>query len=1093
MSIATARTGRTFTRPEEVSAALDIPFSDEQLAAITAPLEPGVIIAGAGSGKTTVMAARVVWLVGTGVVRPDQVLGLTFTRKAAGELASRVRVALQAAGVLREGTDDQGEEVIMTYDAFAGRLLAEHGQRIGAESDPAMITGAARFRLADRVVREAPGPLRHLSRLRPTSLVQRVLALDSSLSSHLVTTDQVRANTAVVLDALSRASPNRQGNVYASIREATVSARERLELLDLVDAYAAHKRSLGVVEFADQMALAARIVAQVPSVGVALREQFRAVLLDEYQDTSSAQATLLQGLFGGVAGLGHPVTAVGDPFQAIYGWRGAAASNILHFHSDFPRSPDEPAARFQLTVNRRSGERILAVANELASPLRSDPMLLRHDATGEATPRPLVADPARTGGEVRIASFTGWPEEAAWVADRIVDLHARGRVAQWRDCAVLLRRNADMEAIFRALAERDVPTEIVGLGGLLDLPEVADVVDTLRLVNDVTANPSLVRLLTGPRWRIGHRDLALLGRRARELARTGGSHRDSERDLFTDLDLAVAQTDTAEVLSLLDALADPGGLPFSAEARTRFAAFTTELARLRGHGDEPVLEQLRRVVTVLGLDVELASGLAGPRGLDQLAAFTEAVAGFVNVDPQATLPGMLAWLDAEREYAVGLEQATPSERNSVKLLTVHRAKGLEWDVVFLPGLTEKVFPSDRVTDNWMKSAQALPAHLRGDADSIPQVGAYEDAGLKAYADQLAAETRMAEDRLAYVAVTRARHLLVASTHVWRPAAARPRDASPYFLALAEEALAQEAVDALAPAPADTNPLDGPAQTVAWPPAPDEDERERRREAAALVLSARDLAHAGEWVGHVEGLTDDDSGMVAQWDDVLGLLEAEARAPAPTALPHTLSASMVVSAAQDAGAFAEQLLRPMPRPASEAASLGTRFHAWVERHYGIEHLADPLLDLDEVEEVSDERLAALQRAFLASPWAAMTPLAVEVPFTLVLDGRVVRGQIDAVFPASDGLHEHLLVDWKTSQRPADPVQLSIYREAWARARGVEPARVDAVFVHVASGAVQRPARLADRAELERVMARGLQALGRRDGPRGPVPGVDTLGE
>ena len=1070
--------GRTLERPEQVSEALGIPFSEEQLAAITAPLEPGVIIAGAGSGKTTVMAARVVWLVGTGLVRPDQVLGLTFTRKAAGELAHRVRTALVTAGVLRQGTDEQGEEVIMTYDAFAGCLLAEHGQRIGAETDPVMISGADRFRLADKVVRDAPGPFRYLSRLRPASLGPRVLDLDSALSSHLVTTDQVRANAAVVLDQLRQAAPNRRGDVYASVRDAIAAVGERLELLDLVDAYADLKRSRGLVEFADQMALAARIVSEVPAVAPMVRRQFRAVLLDEYQDTSSAQAKLLQGLFSTGSGQGHPVTAVGDPFQAIYGWRGAAASNILHFHADFPR-PESAAARFQLTVNRRSGQKILDVANSLADPLRHDPMLRRHDDTGEGTPRPLVAPADRPGGEVRTAGFATWPDEVAWVADRIVDLQEQGRLAEWKDCAVLLRRNRDMGDMFRALTERDVPTEIVGLGGLLDLPEVADVVDTLRLVDDVTANPSTVRLLTGPRWRIGDRDLALLGRRARDLARTrqDAGPLEGERDLFSDLESAVAETDTADIVSLLDAVDEPGDLGYSDEARERLVRFSRELARLRRHGDEPVLDQVRRVISLLGLDIELASGLLGTPGADQLAAFTDAVAGFVDVDADATLSGMLAWLDAERDHAVGLEQATPSERNSVKLLTVHRAKGLEWEVVFLPGLADTVFPSDRVTDNWVRKASALPAPLRGDADSIPQVSSLDDKGMKDYADQLKSEARMAEDRLAYVAVTRARELLVATTHRWRAKVARPRKPSDYFAAIEAESTRQGNVDSVLPPEDGPHPLDGGDRVMEWPAPPDPELLRRRRETAAMVEEARHAREVhGSWQDPA-GLSAAESELVASWDATLELLEAEASgALRAVPLPETLSASMLVAAARDPEDFARQLVRPMPRPVSEAAVLGTRFHAWVERHYGLHQLTDSLVDVEEVEPItSDERFERLKESFLASEWADQVPIAVETPFTLVLGGRVIRGQIDAAFSAPGPDHDVLLVDWKTSERPADDVQLAIYREAWARAHGVDPGRVDAIFVHIASGQVQRPHRLATREELEDHLSRGLGAI------------------
>jgi DNA helicase-2/ATP-dependent DNA helicase PcrA len=173
--------------PTELINALGISFSAQQLQAITAPLQPGVIIAGAGSGKTTVMAARVVWLVGTGAVRPEEVLGLTFTRKAAAELSQRVRNALLRAGVIADrGVDESGEQLIMTYDAFAARLVAEHGLRLGFEADPTLISGATRYRLASRVVKAAAGPFEFISRLRPATVTERVLRLDADLQQHLV-------------------------------------------------------------------------------------------------------------------------------------------------------------------------------------------------------------------------------------------------------------------------------------------------------------------------------------------------------------------------------------------------------------------------------------------------------------------------------------------------------------------------------------------------------------------------------------------------------------------------------------------------------------------------------------------------------------------------------------------------------------------------------------------------------------------------------------------------------------------------------------------------------------------------------------------
>ena len=175
------------SHPDQLKELLGIPFTPEQTACITAPPAPQVIVAGAGSGKTTVMAARVVWLVGTGQVAPEQVLGLTFTNKAAGELAERVRTALTRAGITDPDAlePERGEPGISTYHAFAGRLLTDHGLRMGLEPTSRLLADATRFQLAARVLREAPGPYPALTKSFAT-LVSDLLALDAELAEHLV-------------------------------------------------------------------------------------------------------------------------------------------------------------------------------------------------------------------------------------------------------------------------------------------------------------------------------------------------------------------------------------------------------------------------------------------------------------------------------------------------------------------------------------------------------------------------------------------------------------------------------------------------------------------------------------------------------------------------------------------------------------------------------------------------------------------------------------------------------------------------------------------------------------------------------------------
>ncbi len=1058
-----------FTDPSQLADALGIAFSDQQLAAITAPLEPNVIIAGAGSGKTTVMAARVVWLVGRGLVQPEEVLGLTFTRKAAAELSARIRSALLTAGIVDPNAwSEQGEQVVMTYDAFASRLVADHGLRLGVESDQTMLTGAGRFRLASRVVARAAGPFERLSRLRPDTVTERVLSLDSELQNHLVSSQALDRQSARFVEDLANA-PLYRGRPYKAVGDAERFTEERLELASLAREYQELKLSLGLVEFADQMALAAHLATRVPEVSARVREEFRVVMLDEYQDTSAAQAALLNGLFSGPdpqRGQGHPVTAVGDPFQAIYGWRGAAASNIVEFAADFP-SAAGPAVSFPLTVNRRSGPTILAAANQVAESLRSDP-LVRLDLSQSS----LVAAENAPVATVGAAGFDTWPAEVEWICDKIVALHDGAQQVPWHEIAILARRNADLGEVYAGLRRRDVPAEIVGIGGLLTVPEVMDVVETLRVIDDPTANPALIRLLTGPRWRIGPADLAALGRRAGELSGRrqpvrGGS-------LADDLAAALDATDSAEVVSLSEALTDLGAGGFSAEARARFAALAQELADLRRHADEPVVDLARRVIAMVHLDVEAALHGGGERPWgSQLERFIEAVATYADVDGESSLGGLLAYLDAERERGVGLDIDIARATDAVQVLTIHKAKGLEWDAVFLPNLAAKVFPSDRMTGNWLRSAATLPPELRGDRRSIPQLASATKQGMDAYADDLRADHQRSEDRLAYVGFTRARKLLVGTHHTWRPGLSTPRHPSAYFAVLAEHAVAAGTLWCEASPVGSRNPLQPDAASIGWPAALDEEALSRRAKAADWVVEARQVhemtgAYPTDDVSHL-----DDAAQIAEWDVDLELLAAEAErlaGPRRVHLASSLSVSAVVAAHRDPEMYARTVARPMPRPPSRSAALGTRFHEWVQQQFRQTPLV--LSDDDERAALDASTEAEFQRlceAFLAGRFATRAPLDLEVPFTVSFGEVLVRGRLDAVY-AGDAPGTFVVIDWKTgADERADPLQLACYRVAWAELVGVDPAAVTAGFYYVRSDRLVMP-RLPDRDELETLVER-----------------------
>jgi DNA helicase-2/ATP-dependent DNA helicase PcrA len=1061
--------------PEQLARVMGTPYapSAQQWAAISAPLEPAVVIAGAGSGKTTLMAARVVYLVLTGQVRPDEVLGLTFTAKAASELRARIRSALEGVGALEPDPADDAEgdvlePTVATYNAYAAGLLTDHGLRIGHEPETRVITDAARYQLGARVVDRHTGPVHRLSDHPPT-VIQYLLALDSAMSEHLVGPDDVRAFDETARKSFERAlAEERAGKDRKTYRDAIAKAIDvidrRAELLDLVASYRRLKVDLGLMDFADQIELGARLATEQPDVGAVERGRFKVVLLDEYQDTSVAQARMLSRLFGE----GHAVTAVGDPNQAIYGWRGASVSNILGFPATFPRGDGGEVALFPLTVNRRSDTRILEVANRLAAPLY------------EQFPQvaPLIPAEGAAPGSVTVGVHETADDELAALVEAVRSAHRDS----WAKIGVLTRDNATGAHVFDALTSAGIPVEIVGLSGLLRLPEVAEIVATLHLMHDVTANAALLTLLSGPRWAIGPRDLRLLGERAQEIAGQRGRAPEAA-DIGMQLVQIADGVDPAELPALDDALTDPGeapDYPYSPEARERFGLLATELRVLRTHVGEPLLDVVRRIIDTAGTDVELASAVspAATARRDNLDLFVKAVADFQAVDGDVTLPALLAYLTAEDDQGNGLDIATPTEADSVKLLTVHRSKGLEWDSVFLVGICEGRFPSGQGRRLWTSSPAVLPAPLRGDAHDLPQLAGFDKAALDAYRAATRDHEATEELRLGYVAFTRAAHHLCVTSHLWSPRAT-PFGPSPYQGVIRDQ-LADwgEPVEPgpggwlEKPAKGTPNPYDGVDQSRPWPPEGPGAEALLRLAAAEVVRSADPTAPDPE-LDMVEAAT------VADWDAEIDRLLTEARAgEGPEVVvrrPDSLSATALARLRDDAAAFARDLARPMPRPPSSAARFGTRFHAWVEARFGQQDLFDPddLPGRADADIADDADLAEVIAAFEAGPFADRAPYRVEAPFSLVLAGQVVRGRIDAVYRDADpatGEAAWLLVDWKTSRAAsADPLQLAIYRVAWAELHGVPLERVRVAFVYVRTGEIVEPGDLPDRQALEALLS------------------------
>ena len=1091
--------------------------TQEQVAVIEAEPSPLLVVAGAGSGKTETMAARVVWLVANGHVEPSGVLGLTFTRKAAGELALRVRRrlhALAARGLLpapvgqapgppgraagghglvgagpgtggSAGTDPAapllglGEATVSTYHAYAGAVLREHGLRLGIEPQARLLSQASAWQLAADVVAGWAGDMTGVDKAFAT-VVGAVLSLAGECAEHLVEPDQVvdfltdlQARVLAVPDPPGRRNG---GGPYAGVRTVLRALAARRAIVPVVAAYVEAKRARDALDYGDQIALAARLAREVEEVGQAERDRHRMVLLDEFQDTSHAQLVLLRGLFGG----GHPVTAVGDPSQSIYGWRGASSGALQRFRDEFASADASPAPTLFLSTSWRNDLAILAAANLVSAPLRD----------GRLPVPELAARPDAGPGQVLAMRAETVEEEAAWVAARLAEVwradeEVVARGGRRRSVAVLARARKQFEEMERALRAEGLPVEVVGLGGLLATPEVADIVATLQVLHDPTRGDALMRLLTGPRWRVGPRDLEGLARWARRLARArrgGAPGAGSDLAADADPDLAAdADPDIVEQASIIEALdelparpwRDHDGVGLSEEGHARLRRLGAELAGLRATGSVELADLVGEVEQALRLDIELAARPGQPAAAARahLDAFAGVAAEFAESVERPTLGGFLAWLEAAEAHERGLEPGVVEvSSEAIQLLTVHAAKGLEWDVVAVPGLVVGLFPNGKDSDSgWLSGLDGLPWPLRGDSAELPtwDVEAASDhkdldERRELFRAQAGEHELREERRLAYVAITRARSLLLLSSRVWADAKGGGK-VSPFLTELLDAPVAVQvepwAADGQGP-----NPRTAEPRTETWPLDPLGAHRGVLTTAAAQVREA--LARVGEvGLAPARGLA---------WATDIEVLLAERAASSAAVLdvvlPAHLSTSRLVGLAEDPAALAAQIRRPLPSPPRPAARRGTAFHAWLEQRFS----AAAILDIDDLPGAADETasgeedLEALKRTFLASEWAERVPVAVEVAFETPLGGLVLRGRADAVFAREGGGYD--VVDWKSGRPPAGDqvwaraVQLAVYRLAWARLCAVPLERVGAAFFYAGSGETVRPVDLLDEAGL-----------------------------
>jgi DNA helicase-2/ATP-dependent DNA helicase PcrA len=1042
----------------------------QQRAVIEADLTPALVVAGAGSGKTETMANRVLWLLANGHVSAGEVLGLTFTRKAAGELGTRIRsrIAELAAAGIEAGYDAFDPPTVSTYNSFANTIFRDNAVQLGRESDGAVLSDASAWQLARRVVVRSPHPrLPALGRVVDT-LTRDVLTLSHALSENIADPERI-VSMAERFARLADLPAGGRG-AYGLVDELVAKVGALPVLLELVEQFEEAKRVRGLVEYSDQVAFALDVARRVPAVAAEARRQYRVVLLDEYQDTSVVQTWLLAELFAGT-----PVMAVGDPNQSIYGWRGASAANLAGFPDQFGAGRVQ---EFALSTSWRNGHHVLAVANAVIEPLAA--------ATSVPVPR-LEASPIATDVPVAITMEETVADEADAVA-RWLKTTIDGWIGGPPTASMLFRARKTQDVFIAALRRHDVPFHVLGVGGLLGEPEIADLVSALTVIDDPGAGSELVRLLAGSRWRIGVRDLDALREVASWLSRRDYALRPLDDELRALLRSSVNDDETSSIVDALDfvATARPGHTAlagFSETGLDRLRDAGLALARLRGRSGLELLDLVTVVQQDFLLDIEVLANESRLLGTATTDAFFDALAGYLAIDESASLGGFLSWL-REAEWRDDLmPRPEEPEAGTVQLMTIHGAKGLEHDIVVVPRLVDGELPATPKEGytGWLSHGR-LPYEFRGDARELP-VLAWETATtrkeLAAEVDSFKAAVRshheLEERRLAYVAVTRARHALLLSGSFWA-SQTRKRSLSSFFAPLVESGL-------LGPVAEDSafeeNPYGTEPERLEWPMDPLGLRRPDVERAAEAVREAQAVALRADPVLVAEG----------GWARSIDLLLEERRRRlddrGTVDLPDRVPASRFKDYLVDPAGVAASLRRPMPERPYAATRLGTLFHTWVEERYGMSGTTEIIdavsieldADADDVP-VDQDELERLQRIFERSPWASLRPVEVEREIHLPLGGQIVVCKIDAVYAVGDRFQ---VVDWKTGKAPRDAddleqkqLQLALYRLAYARWRGIDPDRIDAVFYYVSDDRTIVPQRLFDEEEL---VARWSAAIGR----------------
>lgn len=968
--------------PRGISAVRNLTPSSEQQAILDLGLTSVRIRAGAGTGKTTTVAMVISNLVEAHNIDPERILGITFTNKAASELADKVRTHLT------DSTDDGRQVEVHTYHGFASQILSEFGTLVGVDGRVRVITPTFSRQLLSETFHHTAYDYLDITNPRA---VDKIRTLADRLGDHLLDPSELAG---------------------ASDPETDVGAG-RIEMLETILGYNRNKRRLGVVDYADLVTLSTRLLDEHPDLVQAIRNRYKVVVLDEYQDTNPAQRVLLRKVFGD----GFTVIAVGDEDQTIYEWRGASAENFEQFTDHFRDGDGEPALDYGLTQNRRSAPAILDVANKI-----------RHVANPEA--ERLTTEQETPEGHV----VTYWAgdalQEAEWLAREFERLHDEGE--KWGDMAVLFRKNKDFAVVVDAMARHDIPVEVANLGGLLSVPEVAELRAWLTVLDRPEDSASIVQILTGSSYRLGLADFAPLTRWV-----SNEEFADDDREEV----VAISLLEAIEHINSVDGLRTE-----AVEALKHFLdVYTESLIESQGMSlveiSRLILDRTHawQNIEALPANQRLTARLNTYRLLDLAEDWS----------PLKGRPSLRAFLDyldlMEDEPAEELDSAHLSGEDAVTLVTVHRAKGLEWEIVAIPAVTAGNFPSG---SGQFPDPIRFPEHIPADSRIDNTLNAMPDDE-KERGDFFRERNRLQEWRVAYVAATRAKRILYMTGAYWYglpEPTKKAKDPSKLFELVAGAPGTSNAghVDE-PPRPAMLRPADrldapDPLFSDGWSAA-----------VRSAMVSPTSVAQLAEELNLKDEFESEMSGIAQQLFDLASIKQDEI-----VDEDRTTSVTGLVTYAQCPKRYFWTSVDPLPRRRNLAAIAGTELHRRIELHQRgqipFEEVDNDLYDVPADGQDESPATGGFQ-AFLESRFATNTASLVEAPFSLSLDNSYrIRGRIDAIY--ADGSHWEI-VDFKSGRPKADPsrmVQLQAYAIAAVEVDfgPPKPDEIDVTFAYLGGG-------------------------------------------